>query len=659
MNPCHRSGLLAAVLLALMPVVAAEQSPIVVTATRLPTPRDEVGSSVTVITAADIERRQYRSVIDALRSVPNLTVMPSGGGIGKLTVVFARGTESNHTLFLLDGIELNDPASADGAADLSHIHIDDVERIEILNGPQGTLYGSDALGAVIQVFTRKGGDKTSAWGRAEAGSFNTFTQSAGASGTKGRLSWSVSGQHTDTDGISALGDAFRQGDGTLDDDRHENSNLATRLVYDFSESASIDFSGRYTRTENDLDLNSTYASDDSDSHGSYDQLLLGVNARIALFDGASEHRLGLSYTNQEREDRDDFDANNPDDASLERNRGWKRKIELQNDVYAFENHVITFGLEREEDRVRSGLNIDLFDYFKNEPANLNSSVRADLYNNAAYLQDQFSFGKLSGTAGLRVDDHELFDLETTWRLALSRQLSASGTRIRGSYATGFKAPTANQLFVDTQSDFGPFVGNPDLRPETSRGWEIGADHSLRSGHSVGLTYFEQRIRNLIDSVFIFNAPDTPPDEVIPSTNENISRVKIHGVEFSASGKLAERLAADLGASWSRSENRSTGTLLRRRPLRKASLSLDYTPSNSTQFSLESIYVGPRNDLDAVNFVDIRRGGYTLHNLTANHTATKHLTLHGRISNLTDKDYEEPHGFAQPGIAVYLGFTVRN
>ncbi|MGB5540309.1 MAG: TonB-dependent receptor plug domain-containing protein, partial [Gammaproteobacteria bacterium] len=144
MNPPFRilTGLLAGCMFSVIPAsLVAEQSPIVVTATRLPTPRDEVGSSVTVITAADIEHRQYRSVTDALRSVPGLSVIPSGGGIGKLTVVFSRGTESNHTLFLIDGIELNDPAGTDGAVDLSSIYIDDVDRIEILNGPQGTLYG--------------------------------------------------------------------------------------------------------------------------------------------------------------------------------------------------------------------------------------------------------------------------------------------------------------------------------------------------------------------------------------------------------------------------------------------------------------------------------------------------------------------------------------
>jgi len=650
MNPCFRTlpGLLAGCLfLVVSAPLPAKESPVVVTATRLPTPRDEVGSTVTVITADEIEHRQYRSVADALRSVPNLSVVPAGGGIGKLTVVFSRGTESNHTLFLIDGIELNDPAGTDGAVDLSSIYISDVERIEILNGPQGTLYGSDAIGAVIQVFTKRGEGAPSAWARAERGSFDTFSQSAGISAGRDRLSYAFSLQHTETDGVSSLGKAFRQSDGTLDNDRHENINLGTRVTYDLSETAGIDLSVRFTHTENDLDLNNSFVSDDSDSHGRQDQLLLGLNGHISLFDGASEHRLGLSYTAQDRKDVDSPDAINSADSSLETNRSWKRKIELQNDFYAIEHHVITVGLETEEDTVRSRIDAGFLDFF-NAPASISSSVGAELRNNAAYLQDQFTFGELNGTAGARIDKHERFKHETTWRLALSRRFPALSTRIRGSIATGFKAPTANQLFVDSVTSFGPFNGNPNLQPETSRGWELGVDRSIAGDRiSTGLTWYQQRIRNLIT----FNSTFT--------SNENRDRVNIHGAEAYVNGKLGDTLSARIGASYTRSEDEATGENLLRRPLRKASLTLDYAASTATRLGLETVYTGPRYDIDAATFARKRRGGYTLVNLTASHVSGRHLTLHARVDNLTDKDYEEPDGFTQPGIGVFFGLTVHN
>jgi len=626
------------------PAIAAGVSPIVVTATRLPTPRDEVGSSVIIITAAEIAQRQYRSVTDALKSVPGLSIV-GNGGIGKLTTVFSRGTEVNHTLFLLDGIELNDPSSTDGLIDLSHIYIGDVERIEILNGPQGTLYGSDAIGAVIQVITKKGEGPPSAYGRIEAGSFNTFHQAAGVSGGKGLLSYSFNLQHVETGGLSALGEEFRQSDGTLDDDRHENLTAGTRLVFDVAENFSVDFTGRYSGTENDLDLNSSYVSDDSDSHGQDDQVFLGLNGRLALFDGKTEHRLGLGYTAIDRETWDDFDPINSTDAHDERNRGWKRKLELQNDFYGLDNHVLTLGLETEEDRVRSKV-ASVYDFFG--PSRIDSSVNAAVRNKAAYFQDQFSYAELSGTVGVRIDDHELFKRKTTYRVAISRRLPSIAARVRGSLATGFKAPTVNQLFVNSVSSFGLFSGNPDLRPEKSRGWEVGFDKQLQKhAAAVGLTYYRNRIDDLITFTSDF------------SSNENRDQVNIEGVEAYAEADMTDTLSVDLGYSFTQSIDEASGLNLLRRPLRKASLSLDYVPAAAATLSLETVYTGPRYDIDALTYGRLRKGGYTLVNVAGSWQLKQHLLLHGRISNLFDRELEDPDGFKQPGIGLYAGLTLSN
>jgi len=198
------------------------------------------------------------------------------------------------------------------------------------------------------------------------------------------------------------------------------------------------------------------------------------------------------------------------------------------------------------------------------------------------------------------------------------------------------------------TSFGLFNGNPNLQPETSRGWELGADRRFAGDRaSAGLTYFRQKIHNLIT----FNSTFT--------SNENRDRVQIHGVEAALNGRLGESLTAGLGASRTRSTDQATGENLLRRPLRKASLSLDYAASASAQFGLETVYVGPRYDIDAVTFARKRRGGYTLVNLTASRQANRHLKLHARVSNLNDRHYEEPDGFAQPGIGVVVGFTLNN
>jgi len=611
---------------------------VIVTATRLATPAERIGSSVAVITAEDIERRQYHSVSDALQSVPSLGVVHSGGGIGKLTNVFSRGTETNHTLVLLDGIELNDPSNTDGLIDLSHVYIKDVERIEVVLGPQSTLYGSDAIGAVIQIFTKQGGDIPATHLEAEVGSFGTFNQYAGTSGSTGAFTYSATLQHTDTDGVSALSNRFRQPNGVLDDDGHENYNVSTRLGYTASEALRFDLSTRYLHTENDLDLNNSFVADDSDSAGDADQWFLGLNTHLTSLDGRLEQRLGLNYSAIDRKDWDDPDASNPGDYSREHNRGWKRKVDLQNDFYGIEKHIVTLGLETEQDVVRSELDsTSLWGMYA-------SSTQADVRNNAVYLQDQIQLSDaLSSTLGLRSDDHDNFDREITYKLAMAYQVRATDTRLRGSYGTGFKAPTANQLYTQSVSSFGPFSGNPNLTPETSRGWELGADQPLAGEQlRLGLTYYSNRISDLIVFTDDF------------ASLENVSSVDTSGVESYVHWDVSERFSAQLDYAHTHAQDRSNDEELRRRPMNKATLGLDFQATSKLGLHAETIYVGERYDTDAVNFSRILRPSYTLTNIAAQYQIDAQWQYFLRITNLFDRDYEEPDGFEQPGIGAFTG-----
>lgn len=611
---------------------------IVVTATRLPTPAERIGSSVAVITAQDIERRQYRSISDALQSIPSLGVVRSGGGIGKLTNVFSRGSETNHTLVLLDGIELNDPSNTDGLIDLSHIYINDVERIEVVMGPQSTLYGSDAIGAVIQIFTKQGGAKPTTDVEAEIGSFGTFNQAASTRGSAGGFNYSATVQHTDTDGVSALSERFRQPNGVLDKDGHENYNTGLRLGYTASDALRFDLSTRYLHTENELDLNNSYTADDSDSAGDADQWFVGFNTHLTSLDGRLEQRFGLNYSAIDRKDWDDPDASNPADYSREHNRGWKRKIDLQNDFYGVENQVLTLGLETEQDVVRSVLDsTSMWGMYT-------SSTRADVRNNAVYVQDQIQvMDDLSATLGLRSDDHDNFDRETTWRAALAYHLDATDTRLRGSYGTGFKAPTANQLYGQSVSSFGVFTGNPALKPETSKGWEIGADQPLTALNlRAGLTYYRNRITDLITFTDNF------------ATLENRDSVDTSGVESYLQWDASERLSARLDYAHTRAQDRASGEELRRRPLNKATLGLDYQATAKLGLRAETIYVDRRYDTDAVAFTRILRPSYTLTNVAARYQIDPRWQYFLRVSNLFDRDYEEPDGFGQPGRGFFTG-----
>jgi len=616
------------------------QDNIIVTATRIPTPSSRIGSSVTVITAEDIANHQYRSATEALQSVPSLSIVRNGGP-GKLTSIFSRGTNANHTLVMIDGIEINDPGNTDGRIDLSHLYIGDVERIEVLHGPQSTLYGSDAIGAVIQIFTKKGSGKTTLSGTLEGGSFDTFNQYAYLSGATPQLSYTLNAQHTDTGGVSALTSEFRQPNGVLDDDGSESLTLSSRLVYDLTDLLQFDFSGRYTKTDNDLDLNVYPVQDDSDSDNSTEQVILGLNTRLNLFDGRTEHRFGINYTDIDRHDRDDYDPVNSLDYLRATNKGKKLKFDLQNDVYLSEAHTLTLGIETEEDKIDASLNQQsAFGPYLSE-------ADADQRNNAAYFQDQFNASEnLSGTAGVRYDDSDNFGGKTTWRLALSWNLPASDTRLKGSWATGFKAPTLTQLYGVSVSSFGPFTGNPDLDPETSRGWELGFEQALqRFRTEFGATYYRNDIKDLItfDNSF--------------TTNINRQRVKTYGVEAYLKTEFTSRLNAALSYSYSRALDQQTDQDLQRRPLRKAVLNLGYTPRDDLGVYLENIFIGNRYDIDPNTGARIQRGSYFVANLAASCDLNRHWELIGRMENLLDRDYEEPAGFQQPGRGVYVGVKV--
>lgn len=616
------------------------QENIIVTATRVPTPSQRVGSTVSVITAADIKNHQYRSATDALKSIPSLSVIRNGGP-GKLTSIFSRGTNASQTLVLIDGIEINDPSNTDGRVDLSHLYIGDIERIEVLHGPQSTLYGSDAIGAVIQVFTRKGEGDTAASGTVEGGSFGTLNEYAYLSGAKQKLSYTFNVQHTDTNGVSALSSDFRQPNGVHDDDSSESLTLSSRLVFSASDILEFDFSGRYIVTDSELDLNVFPVQDDSDSDNETDQLILGLNTRLSLLGGRTEHRFGISYTDIDRDDRDDFDPVNSFDFLRASNKSKKLKFELQNDFYLSEAHTLTLGVETEEDNIDSELvSESLFGPFT-------SSVDEDVRNNAVYFQDQFVLGEqLSGTAGIRNDDNEDFDNETTWRLALAYELPASNTRLKGSYATGFKAPTLAQLFGVSASSFGPFTGNPDLKPETSKGWELGFEQTLETINTqFGATYY----RNDIEDLITFSDDFT--------TNVNKDEVKTYGVEAFLNSVLANNLSAGLNYSYTRAVDQATDRNLRRRPLHKAVTQLSYTPQQGLALSAEGILIGNRYDTDPNTGARIRRGSYFTANLAASYTVNRHWELFGRVENLFDRDYEEPAGFEQPGVGVYVGVKV--
>ena len=602
---------------------------IVVTATRLPTPIEEVASAMSVITRADIERHQYQTLDEALAAAPGLVAVRLGPA-GTQTSVFTRGTESNHTLVLLDGIEIGDPSTADGAFDFSNILLDDVDRIEIVRGPQSTLYGSDALGGVVNIITRRGAGPLRARAGFESGTRRTFIERAGVSGSEGPMSFRVSAQHYLTDGESVTASRLRPAGSADESDGYENATVSARLGF-ATDLIDIDLVGRYLDTEVELDN----SAEDPDNEANTWQRFGRGQASFSLFDGALENRLGLSYTYYNRKNLDFADALSAD-FSVAANEGDKLKFDWQGDIPAFADHVVSLGLESEKEKAESASS------FSNGFVSVtDESART----NAGFAQVQSRFGEsLSTAVAVRADDHERFATETTWRASASYRLGTVGTRLKAAYGTGFKAPTLQQLFgADSFGGFGIFVGNPALAPETSAGFDVGLEQDLLDGRlQMGLTYYEIAIDDLVAFTPTF------------TSLVNQDRADIYGLEGFAAFAPDAWLSLRADYTYTRAEDGIGGDLLRR-PKHKLSFDGDWRPREGLELSAGFVFTGGRTDIDAVSFARTKTPSYAVVRLGASLGLGESWTLFGRIDNALDKDYETADGFRGLGRSVLAGF----
>ncbi|MBL28664.1 MAG: hypothetical protein CMM50_14045 [Rhodospirillaceae bacterium] len=619
---------------------------IVVTATRTPTPADEVASSVSVITADEIRAKQQPLAVDLLGEVPGLTIVPSGPAGGQASV-FIRGTNSNHTLALLDGIEINDPSNPAGALDFAHMATEGLDRIEVLRGPQGTLYGSDAIGGVVNFITARGEGPATAHLRLGGGSFETLTQSARVTGESGRFNFNIGGSLFRTGGETATPSRIRPAALPEEDDGYRNATARIRLGAAVTEDAEVNLFLHHIDTEADNDA----GLEDPNSTADTTQTYVRLEGRLASFDGFLEQRFGYSLAYQKRKELDSADPGQPFEASENRSKGRKTKIDWQGDLHLAETNTLTVGAAYE---VEAFTNDSLFlDQSFGAATISEGHANADDEIKSAFIQDQFRLmERVSGTVGARIDDHQSFGSEVTWRAALAYDHVETGTRIKGSYGTGFKAPALFQRFgssVFTIPAFAvqsPFFGNPALDPETSKGWDLGFEQALADGAvRFGATYFRNEIEGLItsDPTFV--------------TLINLNKVNSWGVESFLSVTPVDWLRFDLNYTYARAEDPTTGQEhVNRTPRHEIAATLAAKPTERLEVNLDLLYVGTYVDNDRVAFARIYNGGYTRLDLAARYDLMPGIALEGRVDNLLDRDYEQPDGFLHPGIGVYGGLS---
>lgn len=645
------TGISTVPVMAEQPTSVQEMDDLVVTATRLATPRGEIASSVTVISAEDIERKQYRSVAQALRSVPGLHVVQSGGP-GQQTSIFMRGTNSSHTLVLIDGIEATDPSSPEGAVDFSNLQLNNIERIEIVRGPQSTLYGSDAIGGVIHIITRRGAGRLHGAAKAEGGSANTFNKQASAAGSTDSVNYSIGVTHIDTDADSVTPARMRNG-AAAEDDGYENWTGSARLGVAVSDTLELNLFGRYIKSETQLDpeleepVYGGGTTEDRDARLDQTERLLRVEAKAQLLDGLWEATLSTSYTDFDRKNYNDRQSSAETKTRTNFN-GEKLKFELKNDLYLTDEHTFTLGLETEKETMESGGFSDFGGFVLGQESN------ADARNNAAYAQDQFSYGRrIFGTFGLRYDKHDDFGSKLTYRVAPVYVHRKTSTRIKASVGTGFKAPTLFQTDGFTPNNYGSvYRGNPDLKPEESFGWEVGLEQLFWDERiNLGVTYFKNNIDNLRLVVY---------DSSFNSTYENINKANIKGVEFFIHTQLLKSLAVRVNYTYTDAEDGNTGEQLLRRPKHKADFDIEYQPIPKASINLAVHYISDSKDISRASATGATIDGddYTVFNITAGYTINKRWRVFGRVDNVTDEHYEPADGFQAPGRSMIAGAEIK-
>ncbi|SDC80052.1 TonB-dependent receptor plug domain-containing protein [Belnapia rosea] len=615
----------------------------IVTGTRIPTPAERVPAAITVITRQEIEERGYQSLAEALVSVPGIRLAPLGG-LGAQTTGFVRGNSGRAVLVLLDGVPLNDPAEANGAFNFGNDLLFDVERIEVLRGPTSALYGSAAIGGVINLVTRRAPADRAAqpYGELAGGTQRTLRGGLGVAGTVGTVDYLFSGQSISTEGSNATAPRFERSLGERDGFRGGYG--TARLGWTPTEGSRVEALLRWRQTNFGLD---SVPQDDPNYSGEDRRYYGQLRGETRLFDGIWTTGLRIAAT----EDRRTY-SNLPDQLSFSSTRDyyrgrrtvldWGNTVRLPS-AGILSDGALGFGITHtgEESLSRSG------------GAGFQTLVDASQHSTGGYATLQYrAFERLDLTAGLRHDATTGFTDATTWRVGAVLALPEIASRVRVSAGSGYAAPSLYQRFGVIS---GFFQGNPELKPERSLGWEVGAETDIpafgrRAFLTPSFTYFQSRVRDLINFNGGFN------------TLVNVDRARIHGAELGLTLRPASWF--ETTAAWTITEafDDTTDRRLPRRPEHVVSITARLAPLPKLVIAPTVLFTG-RSPEGAFASYDNGGSSYayarsnpagTVVNLTATWQAFEQATVFLEARNLGNSRYEPANGFVTPGRSLLVG-----
>lgn len=613
---------------------------ILVTATRHDAPLESIASSLTLLDKEALDRSQDMGVTEVLLRTPSISISRNGG-YGTSTSLRIRGAESDQTVVVIDGVKLNDPASTGGGYNLAHLMLGDAAQIEILRGPQSILWGSQAIGGVVNISTAMPTAPLEGSFDLEAGSRETVNSRLAVGGQQGPLKWRIGAQSFTTEGISAIAPEF----GGEEKDGYRNRSVRGRAEVALSDAVTLDFGGYYGAALVHIDSTTR----DTPEYSTNDEWLAHAGLRFALAGGRFLNRMNVQYTDTVRENL------NPDRARplSFQSEGTNKRAEYQGQFQINAALSAIFGADYEKSEFKS----------RSPAASLSTPLPNFARGSAEILgvYAQLHAEPVSGlhlNAGLRHDDHNVYGGATLFG-AGGRWNIGGGMALRASYGEGFKAPSLYQL----NSEY----GNEALAPERSSGWEAGVSQSLFSQTvTVSALYYERISKEQI----VYNGCTAGTTDALcyPASNggefrygyyANVARSEARGVEAAAELHLGP-VSLSGNYSWNLAEDRSKGSdsfgnWLNRRPRETANLSAHYT----TPVGLElggALHWSGKSYNDAAN--SLMLDDYTLVDVRAELPIAEKLRLFARVENLFDENYMTVYRYGALGRSIYAGLRGR-
>ncbi|MEQ5326118.1 TonB-dependent vitamin B12 receptor BtuB [Proteus vulgaris] len=586
-----------------------------VTANRFQEPNSSILAPITVVEREQIDRWQSNSVIDVLRRMPGIDV-GQNGGIGQMSSIYVRGAESRHVLILVDGVRLNQ-ANVSGSSDISQIPLSLVQRIEYIRGPRSSVYGSDAIGGVINILTER---------KTEGGTLNATMGSHGYQEYDGsikqkvgdRTTLTAAGSYLYTKGYDVEANGNTGGHPQPDRDGFMNKSLWLGANHDINDNVSI-----YARAYG-FDNRTAYDA----YYDSYNDILTDTRALFSrTYDGGVKFNrdnysssLNTSYNYTKDYDYDPrygrYGKGSRFTNSEQYNVQWGNHLLLG-------NGSVGGGIDWQRQSIKAGSN-----GFPN---------KEHFDNTGLYLTGQQKLGTVIAEASVRSDNHSEYGWHTTWQTNLGWEF-VEGYRVIGGYGTAFKAPNLNQLYVD--NPLWNLEGNLNLKPEESKQWEGGFE-----GLTGLLAWRVTAYRNDIENLIAYKSAK-PVD-----TYENIGKALIKGVEFT--GEMDTWIFHHtFNYQYIDARNKETHQRLDRRARQQLKYQLDWQVEK-LDMGVTYQYIGQRTDKDYGTYENVSLGGVSLWDLTASYPITSHLSIRGRIANLFDKDYETAYGYHTPGREYFL------